>query len=174
MRLPVDTAQWEHLWSSHPKLQAYVYVMVATDDTVESPMLLAKIGERDFRTIDVESQVVRAGGTNGSSRYWHRLPISREQLEVAKDFVITISPQAAYQSMPGRVGLAGGYSYRPTVPGTPSELLVGDRWTTDPHLLLPILPADAASRPSDPGPVRYFIELRLIDTDTGLIKAIYY
>ncbi len=184
IRLPLIDPGWQHLWSRTPEPEAYLYFLVATRAGVVDPSLTVLLGDGELGGLSPRTRLTPPKSAETGARdeqHWHRLPLSRRQLEGQPLLRVTVQPGPGFT--PGGAGLGGGYSYHPTMGPTPSEYFDGERWTTDPRLMLPDIPNiygapsrpyphPAAGAPIDP--VRYFIELRLIDPQTRKLLAVYY
>jgi hypothetical protein len=98
--------------------------------------------------------------------------VTRADLEASQPLEIVIRPDPDVPFVPGATGLIGGFSFRPTAPPQPSAFFDGARWSSDIGALFPGLAGDGGY--AQPGPQRYYIELRFVDPATRNVAAIYY
>lgn len=184
IRLPLESPAWNDLWTRTPEPQAYLYFLISTRPGVQDPALVVRLADRELGALSLQTRLRAPASTEPGTidqRHWHRLPVARSDLEGQSLLRVTVQPGPAF--VPGAAGLDGTYSYRPTNGSSASDFFDGERWTADPPDLLPDAPGlfGAPSQPyrhSAPGaatvPLRYFVELRLIDPSTRRILSAYY
>lgn len=184
IRLPLESPAWKALWTRTPEPQAYLYVLISTRPGVQDPALVVRLADRELGSLSLQTRLRAPASTEPATidqRHWHRLPVTRSDLEKQSLLRVTVQPGPAFVA--GAAGVDGTYSYRPTNGPSPSDFFDGERWTADPRELLPDAPGPfgAPSRPylhlapgAAPTPLRYFIELRLIDPMTRRILSAYY
>ena len=166
-RLPVTSRSWTALWSQSPQPVAYLYLWVNSHASAQDPGLVVRLGDQELGRLTLDT-LAPPQRRIPRDLAWHRLPVSRQQLEATPLLHVTVALDPASRLEPGVAGLEGGYSFAPTYPPSPSSFFDGERWTTDPHVVLPGHP------PGFDGPVRYYIELRIFEPGTGRALAIYY
>jgi hypothetical protein len=166
VRLPLGTAGWTRLWSRDPQPEAYIYVNVLVPPGTSDPRLALQLNGRPFASL--EAQTLLPKTPSDEANVWHRIHVSRADLEAAPilETVITARPDGA--AFPGRVGVLGGFSFRPSAPVPPPAFSSGSTWETDPNALF-----EGVHLPSGT-PVRYYVDVRLIDSKTRDIIATYY
>ena len=165
-RLPLGDVRWESLWARTPPAEAYLYFYVSRDrETVDGALSVTLDG---VTLGDLSSRSAVAG-----SPEWHRLPVTRAQLETARPFTVVVGPSAHAPFVAGALGFGGGFSFRPSAPPTPSAFFDGSAWSSAPEALFPDL-AGARDLFPQPGPQRFFVELRFIDPATRRFLGVYY
>lgn len=168
IRLPLGSPSWRSRWAATPPPEAYLYVMLSVAEGTRSPALGVQIEGQPVGELTATTWA-RGGpqeGAGGSG--WHRIRLSREALERDPLLEVTVAPVSPESFTPGAVGFIGGYSLRPTVRPAPSAFFDGERWSTEPQVLLPAWP-DGVS-----GAVRYYVELRLIHPLSRRLIGTYY
>ena len=170
---PIAAPEWRALWERPTPTEAYVYVLVALGAEVAQPSLEVSLNGQPLGRLD-QRRRVRDSNSLAERHEWHRLPLTRQQIESSATLEIGVSPDPAAPLTPDAVGLVGGFSYRPSTPGQASAFFDGTGWRADAASVLPRTPTNAigSTRPTER--VRYFIELRLIDAETRRILAAYY
>jgi hypothetical protein len=173
IRLPSAGHEWQTLWARTPSPEAYVYVQLVREKGASEPGLVVRLNGVDLGPLTAATTVGEPQVPFGwqDEQVWHRLPVSRPQLEADPLVEIAVAPRPDAPPAPGTVGLVGGHSYRPTVPPAPSALFDGTSWSTDPSILLPRPPG---ARWDTTSPVRYFVELRLVEPGSRHVLAMYY
>lgn len=184
IRLPLDSPTWKELWTRTPEPQAYLYFLISTRPGVQDPALIVRLADHELGYLSLQTRLQAPASTEPATtdqRHWHRLPVARNDLEKQSLLRVTVQPGPAFVS--GAAGIDGTYSYRPTNGPSPSDFFDGERWTADPRELLPDAPG-LFGAPSQPyrhptsgaatTPLRYFVELRLIDPSTRRILSAYY
>ena len=170
---PVASPEWRAMWERAAPVQAYVYVLTVLGAEVVQPSLEVTLNEQALGRLDQRSRVHDASPAT-ERHEWHRLPLTRSQIEATARLEFRVFPDPAAPPAPNAVGLVGGFSYRPTTAGQPSAFFDGALWRTDPASVLPRAPQDAITPPQPTDRLRYFVELRLIDTETRRVLAAYY
>jgi hypothetical protein len=168
LRLPVDDRGWLSLWSRSPEPEAYVYVSIANRRRPEPPPLMVSLNGRELGAFGAGTRAAPQVEADKEERVWHRLRVPRADLEYEADLQIEVRPLPSL--VPAAVGVIGGYSYRPTRPPAPSAFFDGTMWSTEPSVMLPV----PGRSPALLGPMRYFIELRVVDPVDRRFLAIYY
>ena len=170
---PQASAEWRRLRERSAATEVWVYVMTVLDDTAAHPQLSLAAGERHIGTLDASARLTPGQPPAVDRHEWYRVRLDPDLLRLDAPIELVVRPDASAPFTPGSVGLVGGFSYRPTNPPTPSAFFDGARWATEPESLLSPPAGEARDAQLDK-PMRYFVELRLIDPETRRIIAALY
>jgi hypothetical protein len=169
LRLPVHERAWAALWSARPESEAYLYFSVLSyNGYAGEPGLTVRLGDRPLGDLTMRTLAPGRGNDGTGDQAWHRLRVTRQELEAAPLLQVTVAPRGDAPVIPGETGLAGGYSFHPTDGPQASAFFDGERWRTEPTAVLAGLPPGATV------PVRYYIELRILQSSTRRWIALYY
>jgi hypothetical protein len=177
IRLPLGTAFWDALWDtpSQPQPQASLWFFIASDASL-SRRLQVSVGDAPLGFIDRASAAPEMAWDVFGRRDWHRLWVTRTELEARETLEVVVRPDRFSSPPDGQIGLLGGFALRPTAGAQPSAFYDGRGWSGAPEALfdlsLPRSRAAGSVRPVDA--YRYFVELRITHAETGRILAIYY
>ena len=131
--------------------------MVATASGVDDPSLSVQVGGQPPADLSPATRVGDAGAPeDGMTLNWHRIEVTRDQLEKDPLLEVTVGPTGPERFAPAAVGMVGGFSLRPTVRPTPSAFYDGASWSTEPPAMLPLWPGGVK------GAARYYVELRVV------------
>jgi hypothetical protein len=162
IKLPSDAAARWGLTTRRPPPQPYLYLSIVNRALGDDPPLRVTVGAYDLGRATRATRVAAQYRGADSEVFWHRLALPLAVLSGEATLEVQIVPDPTSGFVPGVVGLMGGYSYRPTSPPTPSSFFDNGSWQHDPVVVLP----GEGHPPGFHGPVRYHVELRVLDPAT--------
>lgn len=180
MRLPVRERDWAAMWARRTEPEAYLYFLLVIHETVRDPALTVWLNDEELGHLSAATEVAVAAAF---PQHWHRLPVRRDQLEASEVTHVRVALRAAAPPPAGGVGLVGTYSLRPTFGPAASAFFDGRDWSMAPRVVLPELPPPpnrdvvrtlVEKQMSAADPVRYVIELRILDPAAKRWLAVYY
>ena len=169
IKLPDSPERRWGLSTRRPPPQPYLYVSIVNRQLGADPPLRVLVGTLDLGRPTRDTRTVAQYRGAESEVYWHRFAVPIEAIADQQVLDVQVAPDAAAGFAPGVVGLMGGYSYRPSMP-TPSAFFDRGEWNSDPVTVLP----GEGHPPGFHGPVRYHVELRVLDPVTRQFIEILY
>ena len=166
--LPPGQTAWGALIAGGPEPEAYVYVAIAPQPGIPAPPLAVTLGSTRLGILTRTSLLPGVG--DDETIMWHRLRVPGTVLRSHPDaspLEIVIAPETDGGFSPASVAVAGGFSFRPSVAEGASAFFDGSAWRTEESALFDGVPEGA-------GRLRYYIELRLVDSMTRRLLGTYY
>lgn len=170
IKLPDSAESRWGLSTRRPPPQPYLYVSIVNRLLGADPPLRVSVGALDLGRATRQTRTVAQYRGAESEVYWHRFPLPIEALVGHQVLDVQVTPDTAAGFAPGAVGLMGGYSYRPSLPPSPSAFFDRGVWHLDSITVLP----GEGHPPGFLGPVRYHVELRVLDPVTRQFVEILY
>jgi hypothetical protein len=165
LRLPAEDL--EAIWRRTPEPRAYLYVALRLEPDRADSGLVIRVGESAPANLDGAARLspLREAAASVETA-WYRIALDRALVGGRSPLSVVVAPRGGPWPATAGVSLLGGFSFRPTDPPAPSAFFDGAAWSIEASALFPGYSGHA--------PVRYYVELRLVDPETGHLLAIYY